>query len=320
MLRFAARRAWQTIPLLVAVLVATFLLIEVAPGDPVLALVGEDGDAATYQMVRERFGLDRPLGERLAIYLARAARGDFGYSYRLQRPALQAVVERLPATLLLIAPALVLAIVIGLALGVAAAVRPHSIGDMLLSAAALLGQAVPVFWLAQLLMLVFAYQLPLFPVQGMRDVRAGAEGLAGVLDVARHMVLPVTALTVQYLAPVARVARAGLVDALQREYVRTAVAKGLSGRRVVWRHALRNAALPVVTVIGTQAAFMVSGAVLTETVFAWPGMGRLLMSAMLARDLPVISSTFLLVTGAVVASTVVVDLLYAVLDPRIRYA
>lgn len=319
MLAFVARRLAQAVPLLLAVAVLTFLLIELAPGDPIVALAGEDGDAAYYAMMRERFGLDRPLGERLAAYMGRVLRGDLGFSYRLQQPAVAAVLGRLPATLLLIGPALLLSTAIGLALGVLAARRPHSPGDAVVSTVSLIGHAVPVFWLAQLLLLVFAYRLEAFPVQGMRDVRLDPRGLAGVLDVTRHMVLPVAALTVQFLAPIARVARASLIDVLGQDYVRTAVAKGLHGRAVLGKHALRNALLPVVTVIGAQVGFMFSGAVLTETVFAWPGLGRLLLSAMLARDLAIVSSVFLLLTVAVVVSTLLVDLLYAALDPRIRY-
>lgn len=319
MLTYVVRRLLTAIPLLLAVAVATFLLIELAPGDPIVALAGEDGDAGYYAMMRERFGLDRPVGERLLVYLGRVARGDLGFSYRMQRPAAAVVLDRLPATLLLIGPALVLATLLGLGLGLLAARRPGSPGDAALSVVALLGHAVPVFWLAQLLLLVFAYRFEAFPVQGMRDVRADLTGLAAWGDVARHMVLPVTALTVQFMAPIARVARAGLIDVLAQDYVRTARAKGLRDRVVVTRHALRNALLPVVTVIGAQIGFMFSGAVLTETVFAWPGLGRLLLGAMLARDVAVVSSMFLMLTTAVVLATLLVDLLYAALDPRIRY-
>ncbi len=320
MLPYALRRLAQAFPLLLAVALLTFALVEFAPGEPIVALAGEDGDAGYYAMMRTRFGLDRPVHERLFVYVGRVLRGDLGFSYRLQQPALTAVLGRLPATLLLVTPALLLATLIGLGLGLLAAWRPLSPLDTLVSTVSLLGHAMPVFWLAQLLVLVFAYQLELFPVQGMRDVRAMASGWAGALDVAHHMVLPVTALTVQYLAPIARVARASLIDVLGNDYVRTATAKGLPRRRVLGQHALRNALLPVVTIIGAQVAFMLSGAVLTETVFAWPGLGRLLMSAMLARDLAIVSSMFLFISLAVVLSTIVVDLLYAALDPRIRYA
>ncbi len=320
MLPYALRRLAQAFPLLLAVALLTFALVEFAPGEPIVALAGEDGDAGYYAMMRTRFGLDRPVHERLFVYVGRVLRGDLGFSYRLQQPALTAVLGRLPATLLLVTPALLLATLIGLGLGLLAAWRPLSPLDTLVSTVSLLGHAMPVFWLAQLLVLVFAYQLELFPVQGMRDVRAMATGWAGALDVAHHMVLPVTALTVQYLAPIARVARASLIDVLGNDYVRTATAKGLPRRRVLGQHALRNALLPVVTIIGAQVAFMLSGAVLTETVFAWPGLGRLLMSAMLARDLAIVSSMFLFISLAVVLSTIVVDLLYAALDPRIRYA
>ncbi len=320
MLPYALRRLAQAVPLLLAVAVLTFALVHAAPGDPVVALAGEDGDAAYYAEMRERYGFDRPLGERFATYLGRLARGDLGYSHRLQRPATEAVLDRLPATLLLIGPALLLAVVAGIGLGLAAARRPDTATDTFVSTLSLVGHAVPSFWLAQLLMLAFADRLGWFPVQGMRDARLDPGGVAGFLDVAHHMVLPVAALTVQYLAPIARVARAALIDALGADYVRTAVAKGLRGRTVLLRHALRNALPPVVTVIGAQAAFMVSGAVLVETVFAWPGVGRLLLAAMLARDLALVSATFLLLSAALVLTSLGVDLAYAALDPRIRYA
>ena len=316
---YVLRRLVHALPVLFAVAVLTFALVHAAPGDPVVALAGEDGNAAYYDQMRERYGFDRPLGERFLTYLGRLARGDLGYSYRLQRPAAEVVLDRLPATLLLIAPALLLAVVVGVGLGVAAARRPYTVTDTAVSTLSLLGHAVPSFWAAQLLMLAFADRLGWFPVQGMRDVRLDPAGFAAVLDVAHHMVLPVAALTVQYLAPIARVARAALIDALGADYVRTAVAKGVRGRQVLLRHALRNALPPVVTVIGAQAAFMVSGAVLVETVFAWPGVGRMLLGAMLARDLALVSATFLLLSTALVLTSLAVDLAYAALDPRIRY-
>lgn len=317
---YALRRTLQAVPLLLAVLLITFALIEFAPGDPIVALAGESGDAAYYAEMRTRFGLDRPAPERLAAYLSNAVQGDLGYSYRLQRPALLAVLERLPATLLLMLPALILAALFGVAAGSAAARRHDTNADAVVSGASLLGQALPVFWTAQLLVLAFAYQLGWFPVQGMRNLRLDAQGARAWLDVAHHMVLPVAALTLQYAAPIARVARASLVDVLHRPYLQTALAKGLSGRQVFVRHALRTGLLPVVTVVGSQLAFLVSGAVLVETVFAWPGVGRLLLAAMLARDLPVVTATMVLLGVAVVFANLVVDLFYAALDPRIRHA
>ncbi|MDQ3459859.1 MAG: ABC transporter permease [Deinococcota bacterium] len=316
---YLIRRVLQAVPLILGATIVTFVLIHVAPGDPILALAGEDGDAGYYAMMRERFGLDRPLWEQLVIYLRGVVSGDLGFSYRHNQPALAVILSRLPATLLLMAPALLLAIVCGITLGVLAANRAHSLTDASVTILSLLGQAVPVFWLAQLLLLVFAFQLELFPVQGMTSARHRFEGLRYALDVAHHMALPVAALTVQYLAPIARVTRASLVEVLGHDFIQTGLSKGLSRRQVLVRHALPNALLPVVTIIGGQVGFMLTGAVLTETVFAWPGLGRLLLSAMLNRDLAIITAMFLLLSVAVIVSTLIVDILYAVLDPRIRY-
>ena len=320
MAAFLARRLLQTIPLLVGVAAVVWGLVEVAPGDPIVAIAGEDGDPAYYAEMRERFGLDRPAPERFAAYLGNVARGDLGTSYRLQRPAAVVVLEALPATLLLVAPALLLATLLGTTLGTLAARRHGSRSDAALSTLSLTGQALPVFWTAQLLVLVFAYRLAWFPVQGMESLRGDAEGLARLTDVAHHMVLPVAALTLQYAAPVARVARASVVDVLHRDYLRTALAKGLPAGRVLRAHALRTALLPVVTVVAAQMGFLVTGSVLVETVFAWPGVGRLLLGAMLARDLPVVTAALLLLAVAVVLANLLADLLYAALDPRVRDA
>ena len=314
------RRLLQTVPLILGATVLTFLLIHIAPGDPIVALAGEDGDPGYYAMMRERFGLDKPLWEQLLIYLRGLFSGDLGFSYRHNQEAVDVILSRLPATLLLMIPALIVAIIVGIGLGILAARRAHSLFDVGASIASLLGHTVPVFWLAQLLLLFFAFQLDLFPVQGMTNARARFEGWRLVLDVAHHMVLPVTALAVQYTASIARVTRASMIEVLSNDFIRTAKAKGVRENRIVLKHALRNAVLPIITIIGGQVGFMFSGAVLTETVFAWPGLGRLLLSAMLSRDYAIITSMFLMLSVAIVLSTLIVDMLYAVLDPRIRYA
>lgn len=320
MLLYIVRRVLQAVPLVLGAATLTFLLIHLAPGDPIVALAGEHGDPGYYAMMRERFGLDKPLWEQLLIYLRGLASGDMGFSYRHNQPAVQVILSRLPATLLLMLPALFIAVAAGIALGILAATRANTLADMGVSLLSLVGHAVPVFWLAQLLLLGFAFGLELFPVQGMTDARQRYEGWRLVWDVAHHMVLPVTALSVQYLAPIARVTRASMIETLGHDFIRTARAKGIPQRRVILKHGLRNALLPVITVIGGQVGFMVSGSILTETVFAWPGLGRLLLSAMLNRDFAVITSMFLMLSVAIVLTTLVVDLLYAVLDPRIRYA
>lgn len=314
------RRLLQTVPLVLGATVVTFMLIHLAPGDPIVALAGEDGDPGYYAMMREKFGLDKPLGEQLFVYLRQLSRGDLGFSYRHSQAAAAVVFSRLPATLLLVVPALLVAVVVGMALGILAAERAHTLTDVGLSVVSLLGHTVPVFWLAQILLLVFAFGLGLFPVQGMTDARHRYEGLRYGLDVLHHMALPVIALSVQYLAPIARVTRASLVEVLGQAFIQTAVSKGLTRRQVLLKHALPNALLPVLTIIGAQVGFMVAGAVLTETVFAWPGLGRLLLSAMLNRDYAIITAMFLLLSLTVILATLVVDLLYALVDPRVRYA
>ncbi len=319
MTRYLVRRLLQIVPKLVGIAVVSFSLIHLAPGDPIVALAGEYGDAAYYAFMRAKFGLDRPLGEQLLIYLGNVLRGDWGISYTHGRPVIQVILSRLPATLLLMATALALSSTIGVLLGMLAARRPHSGRDLGIRVLCLVGYALPVFWSAQMLILLLALRLPLFPVQGMTTARYRYEGLEYVLDVARHMVLPVTAMTLHQLALITRLTRTNLLETLEADFVRTAYAKGLSGWRVLYGHALRNALLPVITVIGGRVGFMFTGAVLTETVFAWPGIGRLLVSATLNRDFPLLMGLFTMVSAAVLVSNLVTDLVYAWLDPRIRY-
>ncbi len=319
MLRYALRRVLQGIPLVLGASVFVFLLIHVAPGDPIVALAGEDGDAEYYAMMRERFGLDRPVVERLGVYLGRLARGDLGFSLRHGRPALEVILDRLPATLLLMIPALVIAAVLGMTLGTVAAGRARTGTDATIRVVSLVGYAVPVFWVAQLLLLGFAIGTGWFPVQGMTTARADYTGVRHLLDVAHHMVLPVTALVLQYIAPITRITRSGVLESLGSPYIQAARARGLTRGETLRRHALPNGLLPVVTVIGTMFGFMMAGAVLTETVFAWPGLGRLLLTAMFARDYAIITAMFLLLSAAIVAANIVTDLTYAWIDPRVRY-
>lgn len=319
MTRYLIRRLLQIVPMLLGIAVVSFLLIHLAPGDPIVALAGEYGNAAYYESMRAKFGLDRPVAEQLLIYLANVLRGDLGTSYTYGQPVTQVILSRLPATLLLMITAVAISSVIGIALGVLAARRPHSLGDVSISTLCLTGYAVPVFWLAQLLILFLALRLDLFPVQGMTSARHRYEGWQYATDVMRHMALPVAALTIQQLALTTRLTRTNLLEVLDQDFIRTAHAKGASGWRVLRSHALRNALLPVVTVIGGRVGFMFTGAVLTETVFAWPGIGRLLVNATLNRDYPVLMGLFLMVSVAVLFSNLITDLAYAFLDPRIRY-
>lgn len=319
MVRYTARRLLQAIPLMFGASVVTWVLIHVAPGDPIVALAGEDGDPGYYAMMRARFGLDRPLHEQLGIYLGRLLRGDLGFSYRQNLPAVDVILDQLPATLLLMVPALVAAALIGIALGTAAAARRNSAVDNAARTATLIGHAVPVFWLSQIMLLIFALRLGWFPVQGRNDARASYEGWRSALDVAHHMVLPVTALVTVYVPPIMRVTRAAVTENLDAMYVRAARARGASRRRVILQHALPNSMLPIATLIGAQIGFMLAGAVLVETVFAWPGLGRLLLAAILNRDYAIVTAMLLMLSATIIGMNLVIDLLYSLLDPRVRH-
>lgn len=318
--RYVARRVLQAIPVLFSVLVLTFVLIHAAPGDPITILAGDSGDAAYYAQMRAKFGLDRPLHEQLLVYLGNAARGDLGFSYAHRRPALEVVADRIPATLLLMLTALALSTGLGIALGVTAARHGGRAVDHAVTVGTLAGGATPAFWLGQVLVIVFAGALGWFPVQGMSTARGVAPGFAQVLDVAHHLVLPVATLALLQLALVTRLVRAGVREALLEDYVRTAAAKGLAPARIVRTHALPNAMLPVVTVVGSHFGTLLTGAVLTEIIFAWPGLGRLLYDATLARDYPLLMSIFLAASASVIVANLVTDLLYGRLDPRVRLA
>jgi peptide/nickel transport system permease protein len=316
--RYLGRRLAQIPPAVAGLVLVTFVLIHLAPGDPVVALGGEHGDAEHYALIRARFGLDRPLLEQLVVYAGNVARGDLGSSFLHGRPVVAVIAERLPATLLLMATALALSSLAGVALGTLAARRAHGLADLALRGAALLGYSTPAFWLAQVAVLVLAVGTGLVPVHGMTDPRRPSAGLAHVADVAHHLVLPALVLAASELALVTRLVRGGLLEALATDYVRTARAKGLA-EAAVTRHALRNALLPVVTVVGSRVGMLCSGAVLVEAVFAWPGLGQLLLSSLSARDYPVLLGIFLLVSLSVVVANLLTDLAYGRLDPRIRY-
>ena len=300
------------------ILVVTFAVIQLAPGDPVTAVASGSGDQAYYEFMREKFGLDRPVPQQFGTYVANVLTGDLGESFAQGRRVSELIAERVPATLLLMGTALVLSSVGGIALGLLAARRPLGVVDLGISAVALVGYALPVFWLAQLALLTLAFQTGWFPIQGMTDARAELTGFASIVDTAHHLVLPSLVLAVSEVALVTRVTRAGLMEQQPQGYFRTALAKGLSTAGSLTRHALPNALLPVVTVIGTRVGTLFSGAVLIETVFGWPGLGRLVLTAAETRDHPVLLGTVLLVAFSVVVANLVTDLVYGWIDPRIR--
>ena len=317
--RYVLRRLLQVVPAVASILVVTFAIVHFAPGDPVVAVAGDSGDKAYYDFMRAKFGLDRPLPEQFLTYSGDVLRGDLGVSYVQGERVSTLIADRVPATLLLMGSALVLSTLGGIALGVLAARRPFGPFDLGVSTVALVGYALPVFWLAQLAMLTIAFRTGWFPIQGMTTARASYTGWAHVADVTRHLALPAVVLAASEVALVSRIARTGILAEMGRDYVRAAQAKGLSESGALLRHALRNALLPVVTVVGSRVGFLFSGAVLVETVFGWPGLGRLVLSAAQTRDHPVLLGMVLLVAFSLVLANLLTDLLYARVDPRIRY-
>ena len=317
---YILKRVLQAIPLLLGVVVISFAIIHLAPGDPIQALVGDFPAPEEYiRRVRADFGLDRSLPEQLLAYLGNLAKGNLGYSFANRRAVLDIIGERLPATALLTLTGLGFAAATGVFLGILSSRRPYSWMDNLASTLSLLSFSVPVFWLGQILIVVFALWLGWLPAQGMHSLRAEHTGFARYLDVAAHLVAPAFALSARFLALNSRLTRASMLEVLGRDYIVTARAKGLSDGQVLFRHALPNALLPIVTIIGYNFGFVLAGSALVETVFGWPGLGRLLYDSIFARDFPVLMGIFLVVAISVILANLITDILYGYLDPRIRY-
>jgi peptide/nickel transport system permease protein len=292
---------------------ASFVLVAAAPGDTAQVLAGQSGAGPEYLTeIRDRLDLDRPLPYQVASYLRGVARGDLGFSVVRGQPVAAAIRGRLAASLLLAGTAFAFAIVAGILLGVLAASRRGGRTDLAISILSLVGYSVPVFWLGQLFVGLFAVKLHWLPAGGMR----AAEGAGGTLDVARHLVLPAGTLALLLLALVVRVTRASMVDELEQDYTTVARAKGVPERRVLFRHALRNALRPVITVLTGYLGLVLTGAVLVETVFVWPGLGRLLYDSVLARDTPMLTGILIFSATLVVLANVLADVLYRVVDPR----
>ena len=308
MLPYVLRRLVGTVPVLFGVTLVVFAMTWLTPGDPVVALLGESAQGITGQAreeLRRELGLDRPWPVQYVEYVSGLARGDLGVSARSRRPVLREVLDRLPATAELALAGLAIAVVVGVSLGVAAALRKRTWVDALAIAVALVGVSVPVFWSGFLLMLVFSLELGWLPASGRGTLR--------------HLVLPALTVGIASAAFIARITRGAVLETLGQDYVRTARAKGVPARTVLVRHALRNALLPIVTVVGLQLGSLLGGAVLTETVFAWPGVGRMLVDAILARDLPLVQGSVLVVSLLFILVNLAVDLSYAAINPRVRY-
>ena len=305
MAAYVIRRLLGLIPMLLAVSVAIFLVMHAVPGDPAQMAAGPDASEEDIIQIRENYGLDRPLHEQYAVYLGNLLQGDLGFSFRTQRPVLEDVARTLPATAELAAAAMIIALLLGIPAGIACAVRPGTPLDTAVTTFSVLGISMPGFFLGLLLMLLFAAELGWFPPTG----RGGLE----------HLVMPAFTLGLPYVASFARITRSNMLDVLGEDYVRTARAKGLPRRTVVYRHALVNAAIPLVTLLGIYFGRLLGGAVIVETIFAWPGMGRYMIEAIAQRDIYVIQGTILVFALSIVLVNLAVDILYGLIDPRISY-
>ncbi|MDA8009272.1 MAG: ABC transporter permease [Alphaproteobacteria bacterium] len=306
--------------LLLAVIVFNFFLVRLAPGDPAEVIAGEMGGvtAEVLQDIRRSYGLDRPQLVQLGVYLGRVAQGDLGYSYFYNTPVTELIFARLGPTLVLVLTALFFAIGIGTLLGVLASLKPAGLFSNIITVFALVGYSMPVFWTGMMLVIVFAATLGWFPISNMYEVTVTESGWVKFADLLHHLVLPAFTLGVIYLAQYARLARASMLEVLDADYIRTARAKGLGEVRVIGKHALRNAVIPVVTIAGLQFGHLISGAVLVETVFNWPGLGTLALESVLGRDYPTLLGILFFSALLVVTANLLTDLAYRVIDPRIR--
>jgi len=322
LLRFLASRLAKGVLVLIAIAILNFFLIRAAPGDPAAVMAGEAGaaDAVFLEQLRERFGLNRQLLEQLWIYLKGYLTLDLGYSYRQQRTVASLIGERLPATLLLTGAAFVVSLVLGVWLGALAARRAGRWSDSAITTLALVFYATPLFWIALMSQIVFSLKLGLVPNVGYETVGANYTGLRRALDIGQHLVLPALTLGLFFTALYARMMRASMLEVAGADFIKTARAKGLSEAVVTRRHIARNAILPVVTLAGLQAGQIVGGAVLTETVFAWPGIGRLMFEALAQRDYAVLLGVFFVSSAMVVLFNLITDLVYRLVDPRIEVA
>ena len=315
MSRFLVRRLLLLVPVLMGVSVIVFLVLHLAPGDPAEIMLGPQATQADRMRLRADLGLDDPLVVQYARWAGHVARGDLGRSLWMRRPVLGEVLARYKATLILTGSALLLSSIGGVTLGILSARWPNSLLDRTSAVASLFGASMPVFWLGIVLMVIFSLTLGWLPASGMFAPYGGGD----LVDLLKHLVLPAVTLAAASVTIVARLTRSAMLDVLGQDYIRTARAKGLVERHVVARHALKNALVPIVTVIGVQAGYLLGGAVLTETVFAWPGVGTLMVQGILARDIPLVQGCVLVVALTFVVVNLAVDMLYAWLDPRIRY-
>jgi peptide/nickel transport system permease protein len=313
MTAYIIRRLLATIPVMIVVAVFVFFLLRLAPGDPAAIIAGEDATADAIAAVRAKLGLDRPVLEQFVLWLSGLAHGDFGVSIFSNLPVTRLIAQRIEPTLALTVSTLIVAICLAVPMGVLAAWKARGLVDRLVMGFAVMGFALPVFLVGYLLIFIFAIKLGWLPVQGYRPIR---EGFGPFLA---SLVLPSLALGTAYMALIARITRASMLEVLSEDYIRTAHSKGLTTQRVLMLHALKNASVPIVTIIGIGITLLISGVVITETVFNIPGLGRLTVDAVLKRDYPIVQGLIIAFAGAKVVINLMIDISYAFLDPRIRY-
>lgn len=318
-LKFLWGRVVQGGVALLVIATLNFFLIRAAPGDPVAVMAGEAGavDQRFLEALRIQYGLDQPILVQWWTYISNIATLDLGFSYRQQQTVAQLIGERLPATLLLTLSAFTFSLSVGIGLGVLSSRRPSGWLDRAISFVALIFYAAPMYWLALMAVLVFSIQLGWLPAFGYSTVGANLTGFAAIIDVAKHLILPTLALSFFYIAVYTRMTRTNMMAMGQMAFVKTARAKGARETRIQLRHILRNALLPIVTLAGLQAGNMVGGAIMTETVFAWPGIGRLMFDALLQRDYNLLLGAFLVAAALAIVFNIITDLIYTVIDPRI---
>jgi peptide/nickel transport system permease protein len=317
--RYIVIRLLQVIPVLFAIVTINFFIIHLVPGDPAIAIAGPAASQAYIDSVRRQFGFDRPLLDQYFIYIANLLQGNLGISVAARRPVLDIVLERVPATLLLMLTAWFCSLGLGIFLGTKAGMRRGSRFDRAVSLSALTLYSIPVFWLALVFVSVFALHLRIFPISGMMNTVYPAQGLALVVDIGGHMVLPIISMIAFYMPQFYQLTRSSVADTLQEDFVKTLRAAGLQRTSTYSRYVLKNAALPTITLAGLWLGYSLTGAVLIEVIFAWPGLGRLLFDSALARDYPVLLGVFIVASVMVVIVALATDILYVFLDPRLRY-
>lgn len=333
MAKYVARRVIEAIPVIIGVSILVFMLLHLIPGDPAMAILGERATAENIALLRERLGLEKPLYEQYLMWIGRMIQGDLGNTVRGNIPVSHEIAARFPATVELSISALLLSTIVGVPLGIISAIKRNSVIDTLTMFGALFGVSIPVFVLGLLLIFLLGVELGWLPFvgrltsgvnierfTGLNVVDALLSGnMKGLKDALEHLILPTITLATVSLAIIARITRSAMLEVLNQDYIRTARAKGLKARHVVMTHAFRNALLPIVTIIGLSLGRLLSGAVLTETIFSWPGVGKWLFDSIIARDYPIVQSMTLIIALLFIFINLAVDMLYAVIDPRIRY-